>query len=166
MQHQIKKQLKEEILKLCSYCEELFLGDLEREVYVKAATVFLENYDEERLMERMIEKTSPHWNKIIVKDENFFLKESDKIFGELPISIDLFSSLFSKDFLSRDEKNKIWSYFHTFVKLACQYIHYMRGPVAIYDGNRLVSGEYSKDFKKNIEIKPCVKALNFKLKFT
>jgi len=157
---------------LCAYCESLFEHDLERLIYIQAASMFLEKYEETNLMNKVIAKMSSHWPKVLVKDENFFLNESDKIFSELPIDVKLFSSLFSKDkngkdTLNRDEKDKIWVYFHKMIELSCQYIHYMRHPVPIYDENqKLVAGKYERAFLDQIEIKPCVKALKFKLKFT
>src|SRR3982751_1997443 len=103
-----KSDLKSGILELCDYCENLFESDHTRLFYIQAAKVYLGNYDETKLMLRVIEKMSPHWDKVIRKDESFFVKESDKIFAELPINIDLFSSLFNKNgknVLSSKEKD-------------------------------------------------------------
>jgi hypothetical protein len=165
-----KSDLKSGILELCDYCENLFESDHTRLFYIQAAKVYLGNYDETKLMLRVIEKMSPHWDKVIRKDESFFVKESDKIFAELPINIDLFSSLFNKNgknVLSSKEKDRIWSHFHDIIKYSCLFIHHMRDPVPIYDENlKLIGGKYATQYMNDIILKPYVHSLKFKLKFT
>lgn len=74
----------------------------------------------------------------MVKDESFFINHADEIFSEInqisPGSISAFKKLFElKDnkgvfIIQKEDRESIWQYFETFIRISIHYIHEQRSP--------------------------------------
>lgn len=164
-------ELKKKVKEICSYCEVLISivnkkldNDPMRVVYVNGASIFLMNYNEKKLSDKIVDKTNKYWDYIIDKNEEFFIKKADDIFGEIPVKVDLFSDLFAKDVLNDKQKDKLWSLFEELIPLCCVYIHEMRIPIKKEVNDKLV-GTYNQSYRNDIKIKEYVQKYGIKLRF-
>lgn len=100
---------------------------------VSIAESALKKYDKTKLIDNFIKYSEPYWDQIKDRDEIFFIENANKIFKDLPIKdVNLFSVLFT----AKDKNNKyvvesydreaIWEYFDSFVKICIKYIHRKR----------------------------------------
>lgn len=69
-----------------------------------------------------------HWDKIYVRNENYFIEHANKIFSKLPMNnVNLFKDLFElKDsngnqVINENDRNLIWDYFDSFVNISIKY---------------------------------------------
>lgn len=125
------------------------------------------------LIETFIDSTynseikSTYWDQIRLKSEVFFLENSDKIFSGLPLgNIKAFKALFTaKDsegelIISEEDRDCLWSYFSSLVKICINYIHEGREP-RLKDGNP----RYGKNFYPDVELEQQAKLWKVELKF-
>ena len=97
---------------------------------------YLENYDPVNLIEIFIKHSHPHWEKIRVRDEIFFVENAHVIFQHLPVdssNINAFKVFFTaKDkngeyIIDQADRDAIWNNFDSLVKICIKYIHKVRG---------------------------------------
>lgn len=97
------------------------------------ASGFLASFkDKTKIIEGFIKHSFNYWEKIRIKDESFFVNNCNQIFegfmGEHAIHLNAFKELFDKRLISTDQKNIIWDYFHSMVRISIKYVHRIRGP--------------------------------------
>jgi hypothetical protein len=78
------------------------------------------------------------WNKIHAKDKDFFLKNTNVLFNQLPPNrVKIFGEMFSaKDedgnpIVNPEDEEEVWEYFHSLVKIAIKYVHEQRDPIIL-----------------------------------
>lgn len=129
---------------------------------------FLKSLSPDKLITAFISGSHSHWDQIKKRNEDFFIKNSANIFAGLPSQCaSTFSEIFisktssGENAISQDDRNIMWKYFESFVKIAIKYIHKVRGPY-------LHNGEpaYSKDMFPEVELEKHSSDWDVKLTFT
>ena len=164
---EIKKKVKE----ICTYCEALINivnkkldDDPMRIICINTASIFLMGYNENKLADKVVDKTNLYWKHIIERNESFFIEKADKIFGEIPVKVGLFSDLFAKNALNEKQKDKLWILFEELIPLSCIYIHEMRTPIKKNVDGKYI-GTYEKNYRNEIKIKEYVQKYKVALRF-
>lgn len=124
----------------------------------KLGVAFLEAYDPTQLIESFIERSHEYWDSILKKDENFFNQNLGTVFSGISSSnSDAFRKLaIAKDgtgrsIISDDDKEDIWIYIRSFVKIAIAYIHDKRMPDVMNKDGQLVA-VYRQNFMPKIKL--------------
>ena len=126
---------------------------------INIANTFLKPINSHNLITNFIEKSNDYWDQIIIHDENFFTEHCQDIFYGLPENhIKDFQQLFKDNVIEDEDKDILWEYFKSLVKISIHYIHEQRQP-------KLVDGKpaYSKDFFPLIKLKQISKKWGVKL---
>lgn len=92
------------------------------------------NLDKKYLIETFINNSESHWDKILSKDDNFFINNSTAIFGEYA-DYDNFNALkiiFSKNaqgvsVVDNDTREAIRAYIFSLIKISIKYIFEAKG---------------------------------------
>jgi hypothetical protein len=103
------------------------------------------------------------WDKIKMKDREFFRKDAGDIFASLPMDkVNLFSDLFFKydeagnRMITDDFERRLWAFFDSLVKISIKYVHKHREPDA--------SGTYTKAFSvPEVDIEHHMKSWDIKM---
>jgi len=109
---------------------------------VDLASEFIKAYDDKKLISSFIEKSKDYWIQIYNRDETFFYENVSSVFGELPLNqINAFKILFNNNqknnVITDEDKEDIWSYFDSFIKISIKYIHDVRCPTIVYKDNKM-----------------------------
>ena len=115
-------------------CHNLGYTNIDPKV-VEMVRGFLRGYHAEEIIKTFSIKSYEHWPSIKKHDEIFFKNHCNDVFSDLPKEyVDSFRKLFEtyKDtgdpVITEEEKNIIWLYFESFVKISIHYIHENRRP--------------------------------------
>jgi hypothetical protein len=108
----------------------------------------------------------PYWEQITKRDEKFFIDNARKVFKDLEKygQTDAFKNLFvaadstGKYIICQEDRNAIWDFFDSLVKIAVKYIHQKREPY-LKDGKKA----YHTSYMKNISLTPYVKHYGIEL---
>jgi hypothetical protein len=112
-----------------------------------------------------------------VHDEDFFIKHSNEIFAGLPETVvSNISKIFSlKDaageyLIEKPDRENIWKFFESFVKISIKYIHEKRKPYAVSEidakGEPCVVDRYGEHFMTSeIKLKHIAEIWGVKLVF-
>lgn len=111
------------------------------------------------------------WDKILVRDEEFFREKSFDIFKNLPIdAVTAFKKLSTychpgtgQSIISAEERQEIISYFHAFVKISIKYIHAGRRPYITPEGKYYYK---NPDFMKGVDVLRHAKKWEVELEFS
>lgn len=99
---------------------------------ITIASAFIESYDKKVMIENFIHYSYEFWDKISKREESFFRENCGDVFKDLPSDhVRAFSELFNDEgeaIISADDKNLIWDYFGSLIKISLKYIHRERGP--------------------------------------
>lgn len=105
---------------------------------VQLATGILQSYDRRSLIEGFIKSSQEKhdtWNRILEKDESFMHENALSIFSNLPSHhVEAFKTiLLLKDsngepIVDQTDRHNLWSFFHSYVKIAIKFIHDERKP--------------------------------------
>lgn len=161
-----KERFKNTVIDLAGFCEEM-LESLRNRKYkvldpanLKVLSMFLISMDDDTLIDTFIKKSNKYWKQIKEHDEKFFIEHSTEIF-EIPESqAAMFTDLFTlKDpknnyAVSKDDRDSIWEYFESLVRISINYIHETRGPTKVPDKD--VPGKMNPHYLRrfmNTEIK-------------
>lgn len=133
----------------------------------------LQGYSKLQIITNFIDYSAHCWDMVLKKDEDFFKTEAWVLFRDIPKSVvDQFYTLFTtrsddtdpeSDFLiDRDDRDILWVYFSTMIKITLHYIHEERDPWfrIIKNGNteKNVVVYKNKSFKSEIDLNDhCVK---------
>lgn len=103
------------------------------------------------VIETFIKRSYPYWDRIINREEKFFLENTRDVFGDLPEDhVDGFRVLFSsrdkngKLLMCEEDKNAIWDFFDSLVRIAIVYIHEKRIP-KLKDNRKIYTIKYETD---------------------
>jgi hypothetical protein len=133
------------------------------------AEQYLKTYDKNKLVYNFIDFSHKYWNEIKDRDENFFIEHANEIFRDLPLDkVNLFATLFtSKDkegkyVIEIADREAIWEYFESLVKIGIKYLHRVRGPKIKQMPNGIKS-VYEHPILQHVELKKHAKRWNVKL---
>ncbi len=112
----------------------------------------LDSYDKKKMIENFIEYSYDYWEIIHKKNEIFFIENCKDVFKDLPVNhVDAFSVLFQSTnigglpIIIDEDKNAIWDYFYSLIKICIKYIHLQRGPQIIFH-----DGKHKKVYNKKV----------------
>lgn len=90
---------------------------------------FLESYNKKELIKSFIDNSYQYWDQILNHEEKFFTENFNNIFdfSSYIKEVDAFKILFESE-ITVDDKNIIWDYFKSFIKISIKYIHNKRSP--------------------------------------
>lgn len=126
---------------------------------VELAVSAIANYDKHVLIQGFIKNSHQEcWDKIKVRDEQYFVDNASKVFSDLPAGeVNLFKDLFTtKDkhghsVIEQNLKDKIWNLFDTLIKISIKYVHKRRDPY-IADVKGVSTNAYSKSFFDDVNV--------------
>lgn len=106
---------------------------------VKFGSVFLGTMDEVTIIDVFIKNSYMHWVKIHGRDESFFMDNAKDIFSKVPGSqhLDSFKVLMEsktatgENVIITEDRDALWDYFDSLIKICIKYIHQGRGPKVI-----------------------------------
>jgi len=91
-----------------------------------------------RLFEVFIRRSHEHWEKIRVKNKDFFIDEAHNMFSDLPGGhVSAFKDLVSirdKDnnsVVPAEDIDALFEFFHAMIKISIKYIHKQRQPIVV-----------------------------------
>lgn len=96
---------------------------------LQAASAIMELYDDDLIINTFINSSYRGWSSVLRKDPNYFLENSKNIFGNLPVNVgECIDKLINAPctIVPTDDKNLIWEYFHSLVKISIRHIHEQR----------------------------------------
>ena len=108
---------------------------------IQFAVVVLKNSSASKLIRTFIKYSHDHWNEVKRKNESFFDEHAMTIFKDLPVdtkNINAFKQLFTlkdtnnRPVISQDDKEAIWLFFDTLIKISIKYIHSNRHPILVH----------------------------------
>jgi len=147
------------------YIEELYQDcrdqgiDLISEPIFKLAINVILSYTPLDFLETMIQNSNQYWEEIYNKDEKFFDENIDSIFARSGIEqnkIGIFKSLMKAKnddgelIIDQKERDLIWRYMHSFVRLCLNHIHERRGPkvqITVNERDRIMTNSEGKEMK-------------------
>lgn len=134
---------------------------------------FLKGYNKTKLIRSFITYSYPHWDQIRIRDSHFFDKNAMEIFRDLPINnVDAFKSLYTlkdkngNDVIADDDREAVWDFFHSLVKIGIKYIHQGRQPAIRTDTHGVKKPIYVAHFFDEIELEKHAKLWNVELEFS
>ena len=147
------------------YLQELFTDCSESgcEIVPKFALDFginsIREYATRELIESFIEYSNQYWVEIYNKNEKFFDDNLDKVFEGLKMdNVGLFKKLLlatdsnGELVVSTTDRENIWLYLHSFVKIALHFIHEERRPVILIKLDGSKTAIYKKEYLKEINL--------------
>ena len=128
-------KFKTNLIQLCNDMKDIIAPIYEKGLtninpqLIEFVSAFLNTYDTNQLFNNFISYSCDYWGKIKAKDESFFIENAKDIFRDLPVdNIDPFKEFFEGSNIEDEDKDLIWEYFTSFVKLSLRHIHTMRCP--------------------------------------
>ena len=127
-------ELSDLIHELTSICWDEGIKDVNPALII-LAKAYLKKYNKIEMIETFILHSHKCWDEIEERRENFFNVHAAAIFAHLPVkegNISAFKMLFtSKDdkgehIIIQEDRNAIWDYFHSLVKICIKYVHRIR----------------------------------------
>jgi len=134
-----QERFKNTIIGLSSFCKEL-CEDLRKKKFnvdvsmIHLAGLYLSSMDDFELIDNFILKSNMYWKEIRERNENFFISHSAEIFGLPKEQLTVFTDFFvlkdtqGKPVVSKDDKDLIWEYFESLVRISIHHIHQERKP--------------------------------------
>jgi len=102
---------------------------------------YVDTYNINDMMNNFIKYTRLHWKEIKERDEQYFIKDAIKIFGDIPSDqVNITKVLFEskdgngKSIISQSDKDAIWNFVTVMVKISIVHIHKSRKPVRKANG--------------------------------
>lgn len=119
-------------------------------------------YNNMELINTFISKSHIYWDNIRKREESFFIDHSNNIFGEISMQhVNTFKFIFQNNILSDIDKQCIWDYMDSMVRISIKYIHKNRKPVFNENGEK----RYSFHFLPEVKITKWSKIWNIKLEW-
>lgn len=122
MKLQILLQLKEQVVEFLDQLVQN-IPDTESVVpdLILARVLINDQIETEKIMDYIIEEILPLRQKIIDKDDDFFLKNNILFSKFSENKVNQFKNLWEQDILDQHDRNTIWEWFRVFIHLADQY---------------------------------------------
>jgi hypothetical protein len=134
---------------------------------VKIGAELLKGYNKVDLLENFIKYSEKFWTEIKSKNEEFINNNVALIFSNLPAEhVKAFQEIFSTKDTSGNlvvdsiDRETLWKFFHSYVKIAIKYIHDRRGPYSREEVCR-----YSTKYLPDIDLQKHALLWNVKLFF-
>jgi hypothetical protein len=92
----------------------------------------IDAYDNKLFIDSFIRNSYLYWDKILEKDENFFIENSTIVFKHLPSDkVQAIAELFKSDNkkLNKKFREDLWKIMESFVKISIKYLHKKSIPV-------------------------------------
>ncbi len=125
---------------------------------VSLGTIYLKSQNPDELITSFIDRSYLYWDQIHIKDEKFFNENLGTVFSGISKSNrDAFLVLATakdksgKPIISEEDREGIWTYIRSFVKISIHYIHEKRMPDVIKKEGKLMA-VYRQNFKPNIKL--------------
>lgn len=161
--------LVEFIHELISQCADDGKTEIDPSV-IHLAAGFVDSYDSDVLIKHFIERSYKYWTNILDREEKFFRENCADVFVDLPMKeVNAFSDLFKTEgdpIICQDDKDCIWEYFDSFIKISIKYVHRERGPKMRDLGKgKGPQRVYSKNVFATVDLRPYVKRLSVQLEW-
>lgn len=155
---------------MCSLCDNIkgMLSDVyemgHQRLHPKlldAIKAYLLEKDIEGVIEKFVNGSINFWEQLRSHDEDFFVKNVGKVFGDLPYPDEIaeFSRLFlltdvaGERILTEEDRDIIWEHFDAMIKICIKYIHKGRNPrLKPPDSNGKSKAVYTKNFFPKIKL--------------
>lgn len=151
---------------LCDYIIELIEGcwsngyKIISPAQIKIAKNLLLIYDKSQLINNFIIQTNDYWDNIRTRDYMFFIENGNKLLGEsFRKDINIFELIFTAKnpetgapLILDDEKENLWVYFSSLVKISISYIHKKRNCILIKKDNGM-EPKYQTEFMPDIKVR-------------
>ena len=120
----------------------------------------IEAYNKVNIIENFIFYSYEFWDQISKKEESFFTENCAKVFRDLPKDhVGAFKDLFEatdnqgNPIIIQDDKNAIWDYFDSLIKICIKYVHRIRGPkLKNFDDGKGARPVYTVDKFRDIKL--------------
>ena len=125
---------------------------------VSLGTIYLKSQNPDELITSFIDRSYLYWDQIHIKDEKFFNENLGTVFSGISKSnSDAFLVLATakdksgKPIISEEDREGIWTYIRSFVKISIHYIHEKRIPDVMKKEGKLMA-VYRQNFKPDIKL--------------
>jgi hypothetical protein len=133
----------------------------------------LSKLDKKDIINRFISTSSPYWEQIRLKDEDFFKRNMSSIFEGLPAGhINSISKLFSavdsttgQPIIGEEDREGVWEFLISMVKICIKYIHQNRQPI-LYNVDGNLKPFYKSEFYMEVPLEKHASRYNVKLQFS
>lgn len=139
---------------------------------VQMGGIILSAYNKMKIIQVFIKYSHSHWDEIRNRNESFFDEHSTSIFGDLPLNnVNAFKALFTlrdkngHHVITKDDRDAVWDFFHTLVKISIKYIHLGRRPVQRIDNKGKPKCIYLAHFFDEVDIETHAKEWKIQLDF-
>ena len=139
------------MIELISSCHAAGKTEITPELVKWVKEAYVNKYNLDDMMNNFIKYTRLHWEEIYSKNENYFIEDAIKIFGDIPsdqvnITKVLFQSKddLGKSIISQVDKNAIWNFVTAMVKISIVHIHKCRKPIRENGEIKYTVQKYSK----------------------
>jgi len=122
---------------------------------------FIKGFSTKKTLENFIFYSHKNWSQIKNRDEDFFVENADQIFADLKNyvnkadgHVEAFKELFTlknskgEYEVGTDDRDAIWAFFDSLVKIGIKYLHKVKGPVFIQHNGKKKKA-YLNNFSKN-----------------
>lgn len=131
-----------------------------------------QRYNKVQIIQGFVKYSHPHWDMIKDRNEIFFSEHASAIFGGLAGNhVDTFKTLFTmKDrkgnfVIAQDDRNAIWDFFDSMVKISIRYVFKNRKPSIRIDNEGKAKAVYLATFFDEIPLERHAKRWDIKLEF-
>ena len=120
----------------------------------------LSKYVPDVIIDNFIKNTCQHWEKINEKDENFFIENAGDLLKDYPVGdIDPFKEIFKNNYIDDNDKELLWEYLESLIKISIIYIHQERKPYYIENDDGIKKKSYDKNYQYQPQV-PIIKMAN------
>ena len=126
---------------------------------ITLASKFVSTFTKKKVINGFIEKSYEFWNQIKTRNNDFFLENATKVFGDIPIdNVDVFKGLCTaKDrngnfIMTSKDYDELWPFFESFVKISIKYIHKERKPYTSRTSREVIYGYENPKFAEYINL--------------
>lgn len=135
---------------------------------IQIAANFVGSFDSNILIKHFIKKSYKYWDNVLDKEESFFRDNCADVFGDLPMKeVNAFQDLFNSEgdpIINQDDKDYIWEYFNSLIKISIKYVHKERGPkIRDLGKGKGPQRVYTCNIFSGIDLRPYVKRLSITL---
>lgn len=116
-------------------------------------------WNKRSLIDGFIRHSHAHWDQIHRRDETFFERHAKDIFKGLPLDkVDAFKELFTlrddhgQHVIKQDDRDAIWDFFGSLIKISIHYIHDNRKPKIRVDTTGSRQLIYTQVFCNDIDL--------------
>lgn len=135
---------------------------------ITVAAAFIESYDPRTMITNFVHYSYEFWDRISKREEVFFRENCVDVFKDIPMDhVNAFKELFSDEgesIISQDDKDAMWDYFDSFIKICIKYIHRERGP-KIRDIGQGPQKVYSKNVFPEVHLQNYAQVWDVKLEW-